>query len=113
MHFHEFVKIKLCKASVYKWTHEQIRQYYFKVDTVLNILVAIINVLSGVSVMSIIQQKVYCENFMPLQIAFGAISILAGLILGIKQYMGYAEKISDHKAMIYSYMKFINKLKTL
>ena len=99
------------KAQCYQWMHSKCRQIYQRKNALFTIPVIIISTLTGTANFA---QDRFPENVKQYMImGIGTLSIIAGIITTIYQFLQISELNEGHRVAVLSWSKFSNSLKTL
>ena len=98
------------KAQCYQWLHNKGREIYQKKNTWFSIPVIIISTLTGTANFA---QDRFSEDAKPfVAIAIGSLSIIAGIISTIYQFLKISEINEGHRIAVLSWGKFHRNLET-
>jgi len=92
------------KSACYKWLHEKSHQHYKRVNTWFTIPVIILSTVGGVGNFGL--ERFSSENQKWITITIGTISIIAGIITTISQFLKIAEINEAHKKSSLDWGKF-------
>jgi len=99
------------KAQCYQWMHNQCREIYKSKNTWYTIPVIIISTITGTA--NFAQDRFPEEYKQYIIMGIGTLSILAGIITTIHQFLKISELNEGHRVAAGSWGKFHNALKTL
>jgi len=99
------------KAQCYLWMHTRCREKYQKKNAMFTIPVIIISTITGTANFA---QDRFPENIKAyIVMSIGTLSIIAGIITTIYQFLQISELNEGHRVAVVSWTKFNNNLKTL
>lgn len=99
------------KAQCYQWMHSRCREIYQKRNAWFSIPVIIISTITGTANFA---QDRFPEDYKQYMVmAIGSLSIIAGIITTIYQFLKISELNEGHRVAAVSWGKFHNNLKTL
>ena len=98
------------KAQCYQWMHSRCRQIYQKKNAWFTIPVIIISTITGTANFAQDRFPENIKNYIIMGI--GTLSIIAGIITTIYQFLQISELNEGHRVAVLSWSKFNNSLKT-
>jgi len=99
------------KAQCYQWLHSRCREIYQKKNAMYTIPVIIISTITGTA--NFAQDRFPEDLKQYIIMGIGTLSIFAGIITTIYQFLQISELNEGHRVAVLSWTKFQNTLKTL
>ena len=99
------------KAQCYQWMHSRCREIYQSKNAWFTIPVIIISTVTGTA--NFAQDRFDDDTRQYVVMGIGSLSIIAGIITTIYQFLKISEINEGHRVAAISWMKFHNNLKTL